>query len=127
VRGVFTEGAPVSFYTPQGKAAGKGAVMGVYDEAIYVDGPPANLGLGFLVGMNLTEEGAKEFARTGGEAVAGVKESVKREDAVLQAEISAQVRKEEEERMRWQEDMTKTKMYYDYEYDTNYYYHQPWW
>lgn len=127
--GTFWMDADISIFDPQGNFVGKGRVKSIYEDEVYLDDTDVPKGLiqpGFSIRMNFTNEEAKKDILAHQEVIQGVKQGAKQDEAERQREIAADARKEKEDRARWQEDMTKTRMVLDYQYE-NYYWGGPYW
>ncbi len=123
VSGTFKAGADVSIFTPGGDFVGRGRVLSVFGEELYVDVPDGGsspIGTGSVVFMNYTPAEALAYVRSHRETVTSIAGSARREAARLQQEVSADERKEEADRRNWQEEMTRLKMQYSYKYGDYY-------
>lgn len=123
-RGIFRVGAEVSFLDPQGTPVGKGKVANLYEDEVYVDGENLPAGMpqiGYPVTMNTSTADAKSFIDSRAALFTGVKAEAKKEADQRAREEGERFDRENKERERYQEDMTKSKMYLDYQYSDEYY------
>jgi len=126
LRGVFRETADVAFYDMQGETVSKGTVVSVYGDDVYVDatGPRSDqIAPGFGVGMGISPEEAKKLVLSRQDVLNNVKAESRKEADQRQREITADYKTEKAAREKYQEEMTKTKMQLDYQYDDNNYYY----
>jgi len=120
LKGVFMEKADVTIYGMQGQVVCRGKVHTVYGDDVYVDAigdRSDQVSAGFGVGMGLSDEEAKQIVLSRQEVLNNVKAESKKEADQRQKEIAADYKKEKEARTAYQEEMTKTKMSLDYQYD----------
>jgi len=120
VKGEFRTGSDVLIYDTQGNPVSKGKVKSIYSDEIYVDSEEDKaqyVEMGYVVGLNVSPEEAKGIILSRQDVIKNVKEESKKETAQMQKEIAAEYKQEKEAREKYQEEMTKTKMQLDYQYD----------
>lgn len=128
IEGIFRPDAAVSIFDPQGNPVGEGTVASIYLEETYVDArgaPPGLIQPGFAVGMGYDPEEARRHIRSRSEVIDRLVTETQKE---LEKERQATARRAEQdkqEREKYQEDITKSRMYLDYQY-SDYYYRYRW-
>lgn len=125
IKGTFWPEAAVSIFDPQGHFICKGQVESIYEDEVYIDAvdpPKGVIGSGFAVVMNYSDEEAKKDILAQQDVLRNVKAEAKNEEAQRRKEIARDYRTEKEQRDRYQEEMTKTRMILDYQYSDDYYY-----
>lgn len=129
LRGVFRDKENVTFYDMQGEVVSGGTVLSVYGDEVYIDaiGPRSDeIAAGVGVGMGIPPEEAKKLILSRQDILKNVKAESRKETEQRQKEIAAEYKKEKDEREKYQEEMTKTKMQLDYQYDDSNYWHREW-
>jgi polar amino acid transport system substrate-binding protein len=128
VKGMFRPGSEVSFYKPHGEFVGKGRVVNLYDDEVYVDGaelPEGLVSIGDAAMMNYPEAVAAQDVRAREDFLMGVKASVKEEARALRQDEAAEFRQQKEAREKYQETIALRKMELDYQYSDRDYYIVP--
>lgn len=124
VQGTFRPGAPVSVFDPQGDLVGEGTGASIYEEETYVDAKAAPAGLiqpGFAATMGYDNLEARDRIRSRKEVIDRVIQASNEEQKQIRREIARKTEQEQKDRERFQEDMSKTRMYLDYQYSDYYY------
>ncbi len=124
IKGEFRAGGDVAVYDAEGAFICKGKVKRIYLDEVYVDVEDERAQYvepGYGVGMNVSPDEAKKIILERQDILKSVKDAAKKESEQRQREITAEYKREKEERNRWQEEMTKTMMQYDNQYDRYYY------
>jgi polar amino acid transport system substrate-binding protein len=129
LRGVFEKDADVTVYDTRGNVVATGNVVNVYSDEIYVDVEKAKaiaVAPGFVVGMNVSDEEAKDIIMKKQDLLKSVSQDIEKEKEALQKEISKEVeedKKVREERYLKQMDIDKRRMELEYQYDNNHNYY----
>lgn len=124
IQGIFRPSAGVSIYDPQGNFVGEGEVAGIYEEETYIDVPGAPDGLlqpGFSAVMGYGAQEARKLVLSKREIIGQVVQANSEEREKIRRETARKQEREMQEREKYQEDMTKTRMYLDYQYSDRYY------
>lgn len=124
IEGVFRPNAAVSIFDPQGNSVGEGTVASIYEEEAYIDAPDVPKDLiqpGFTAMMGYNTHEARKHIRSQREVIDRVIKASNEEKAKIQRQIAQEAKQETREREKFQEEMTKTKMYLDYQYSDYYY------
>ncbi len=130
-KGTFRPGASVSFFDPAGGFVAQGKVKSFYADEIYVDAEPGRadaIDSGFIVGMNMSEDAARELVRKEQALLKSISDDIRTEKAARIAEIGKEAKAMEQTRRQEQVDYEKMKMQLDYQYDSYYWgwYGYPW-
>lgn len=123
-KGVLRPGADVSFYDPAGNVVARGKVKSYYTDEAYVDADAGKADLvsyGFVVGMNVTDAGAKDLIGKNRDLLKSITDQIRQEDAARQQEIGREAAAMEKTRRAEQVDFEKLKMQLEYTYDRYYY------
>ncbi|NIO15615.1 MAG: transporter substrate-binding domain-containing protein [Deltaproteobacteria bacterium] len=129
LKGVFEKDADVSVYDPRGNMVATGKVVNVYSDEIYVDVEKAKavaVAPGFVVGMNVTDEEARDIILKRQDLLKSVTEEIGREKESLQAELKKETeedKKQREEIYKKQMESEKRRMELQYQYDRDRYYY----
>ncbi len=125
IKGEFRAGGDVAVYDTEGAFICKGKVKRIYADEVYVDVEEEKaqyVEVGYGVGMNVSPEDAKKIILERQDILKSVRDAAKKESEQRQREVAAEDKTGKAERERWQEEMTKQIMQYNYQYD-RYYYH----
>ncbi|HEX9205440.1 MAG TPA: transporter substrate-binding domain-containing protein, partial [Candidatus Deferrimicrobiaceae bacterium] len=120
LKGVFMDGADVTFYDFQGAVVCRGKVHSVYGDDVYVDAigdRSDEVAPGFGVGMGIPDAEAKQLVLARQEVLQNVKAESRKEADARQKEIAADYKADQAERKQYQEQMTQEKMQLEYQYD----------
>jgi polar amino acid transport system substrate-binding protein len=129
LRGVFEKGADVTVYDTRGNMVARGSVVNVYSDEIYVDVEKEKVvavAPGFAVGMNFSDEEARDIIMKKQDLLKSVKEDIDKDKETLQAEIKRETaadKAQREEIYKKKMDIDKRRMELEYQYDNNYNYH----
>ena len=124
INGTFVPDAELSFFDPQGHRIGNGRVAAIYEDEVYVeagDVPKGLIQLGFVAAMNYGDVDAEKIILSYGDVIGKVKSDVAHDKESIQKQIAEESSREKKDRERYQEEMTKAKMYLDYQYSDRYY------
>lgn len=124
IEGTFRPGARVSVLTPGGDLVARGTVHSVYDEESYVDAAPeagASIGTGFPVLMSYPDGEAAAAVQARSVPLKAAATDIRQENAQLEQEIARDERRDEKERVKWQEEMTRLNKELDFQYYATYY------
>lgn len=119
-KGVFKPGADVSFYDPDGNFVARGKVKSFYTDEAYVDAEDGKADLvsyGFVVGMNVSDAGARDLVRKNRDLLKSITEQIRKEDSARRAEIGREAVAMDKTRRQEQVDFEKLKMQLEYVYD----------
>ncbi len=124
INGMFRQNGELSFFDPQGHRVGNGRVASIYEDEVYVDAdnvPKDLIQLGFVAAMNYGEKDAEKIILSYSGVIGKVKNEARQEKESIQKQIAEESTREKKERERYQEEMTKTKAYLDYQNPARYY------
>lgn len=124
INGTFLPDAELSFFDPQGHRVGDGRVASIYEDEVYVeagDVPKGLIQLGFVAAMNYGNVDAEKLILSYSDVIGKVKSDVVHDKESIQKQIAEESIREKKERERYQEEMTKAKMYLNYQYSDRYY------
>ncbi|MBI5575959.1 MAG: hypothetical protein HY896_06295 [Deltaproteobacteria bacterium] len=124
VSGYFRAGDEISVYSIQGDFIGIGKVYSVYGDELYVDMlnvPPYAVSVGDEVFWNYTSDEAKTAIRNRKDVFLNVAAAARLEEEKINEQVAAKQRREEADRLRWQEDMTRLRLNLEAQYNAYYY------
>lgn len=124
IQGIFRPTAEVSIFDPQGNLVGEGKVASIYEEETYIDAPGVPKGLiqpGFSAAMGYGNTEGQEQVLSRKEVIEKVIKASTEEKERIRREIAQKYEREKQEREKFQEEMTKTRIYLDYQYSDSYY------
>ncbi|MBI5342149.1 MAG: hypothetical protein HZB63_02295 [Deltaproteobacteria bacterium] len=124
VSGFFQPGDDVSVFTLQGNFVAIGKIYSTYGEESYMDvfnAPEYAIGTGDGVFRNYTNAEARAAVLDKQNVFGNVAAAARMEEERVENQIAAEQRRENADRLKWQDDMTRLRLQLDAQYSSYYY------